>query len=473
MALKLNIPHICNLNTINEAVNKLPSQYLNEINLDSLNLSALNYTQVGLLICLFREAHDTKKDQAADFLKQAIKEFNAQGKTSESLNLENLLYAGFLKYCENENDYNRIFGAISECYPFIPQRFKLKGDGIGFFIHSPAFLAHVNPLFNLIKQDQGKSIPVEQVSIFTLGHNKKFVEGFNSLGVRVETVRVSQISELPFALAKLCTHHRIGRLVWQCLPNFLSYVSSHIDGIHWWSLKFHPNIHGPSSFITNSSFDGATEFNGRNWTKFTPPTLLKNEGVAPHPWADRTGNFGAFCREELIDDPSYWTLVSIVIKKFNMRFFYTGRQPIHEKYLLSSDIDPNKIKFLGWLEKPEDTMRQMSFILDGGIRGHGMMASEAIAGGVPVIWPETYQKSEHSRIKKIYADAASSFLNLDPDEFFSSRYSDDLSLVEKIEKHCINESDNTRLANFQKELMDHRNSGNMSDFLSLLDETTH
>tara|TARA_B100000963_G_C22523550_1_gene624185 strand:+ start:78 stop:836 length:759 start_codon:yes stop_codon:yes gene_type:complete len=245
-------------------------------------------------------------------------------------------------------------------------------------------------------------------------------------------------------------------------------VASQIAGIDWWSMKFHPNISGIQNYITNSDADGSTLFNGRTWTKFTPPFLIKNFGKVPVSWPHRHKKFAAFCREELIDNESYWKLVNEIIYEFKMEFYYTGKNPIHQKYINLLDIPARKIKFMGWPNSPENLMIAFNFLLDGGNRGHGIMASEAIAAGVPVIWPKSYSKSKHSRMKKAYSDARSSFKNISDENFYSARYTGKDNLLQIIGKYCKKENENAKLASFQKKLLACRKEGSFSEFLDII-----
>ena len=82
-------------------------------------------------------------------------------------------------------------------------------------------------------------------------------------------------------------------------------------------------------------FKGLLEFNGREWTKFTPAHSLKNEQQKPRAWNERRQSFAAFCREELIDCEDYWLLAEI-INEFDMEFILGEEQSI--KSLLKNSI---------------------------------------------------------------------------------------------------------------------------------------
>ena len=468
MNVVLNIPQLCNTAVIDHFVNQLPTEYTEQMDLDNQPLDRLNFTQIALLISLFRSAKNSKKQHIINFLKKAISYFNHLEKVEHSLELENLLYTTYLRHCESEHDYNMFFSAIAECYPHRQKRHRLKGPDLGFFVQTPSLLAHVNPLVTMIQEDKGRTINPKQISVISLGHNDEFQRKFNSLGVKFIDLQISNKAALPFALIKACKDNQIGNLVWQCLPTFLPYASSYIEGISWWSMKFHPNIPGLGHYITNADAKGSLEFNGRKWTKFVPAYSLKNAERKPRAWNERRQNFAAFCREELIDCAEYWLLVASIIDEFDMAFHYAGRRAIHQKFVKELNIPEKKVKFLGWFDEPEKQMGFYNFILDGGIRGHGVMASEAIATGVPIIFPETYIGSDHSRIKKIYADARV-YLEDTPDpEYYSARYCHAASLTNIIRHNCRSVEKNAKLAAFQRMLMSFRTEGSMLQFSTII-----
>lgn len=468
MNITLNIPQNCSPAVIDHFVNQLPTEYTEQMNLDNQPLGSLNFTQIALLISLFRSAKSSKKQQIISFLKKAVLFFNNHEMVAHSLELENLLYTTYLKHCESEQDYNMFFSAISDCYPHRQKRHLLEGPNLAFFVQTPRLLAHVNPLVTMIEEDKGRTINPEQIFIISLGHSDDFESKFNSLGVKTIDLKISDKAVLPLALAQTCKENEIGNLVWQCLPTILSYARSHIDGISWWSMKFHPNISGLKNYITNADSKGLLEFNGREWTKFTPAYSLKNEQQKPRAWNERRQSFAAFCREELIDCKDYWLLVAEIINEFDMEFHYTGRRAIHQKFVKEFNIPKNKVKFLGWLDKPEKQMGSYNFILDGGLRGHGVMASEAIATGVPIIFPESYIGSDHSRIKKIYAEARVHFEETPDPEYYTARYYDAASLKNTIRHNCRSLETNTKLADFQQMLMSFRTTDSMKKFSNII-----
>ena len=63
MNVVLNIPQNCNSAVIDHFVNQLPTEYTEEMDLDNQPLGSLNFTQIALLISLFRSAKSAKKQQ--------------------------------------------------------------------------------------------------------------------------------------------------------------------------------------------------------------------------------------------------------------------------------------------------------------------------------------------------------------------------------------------------------------------------
>ena len=178
-------------------------------------------------------------------------------------------------------------------------------------------------------------------------------------------------------------------IVWQCLPALLSYFSARVKNVCWWSFKFNPPITGLEHCITSLPENvDKKEINGNVWVNFTPQFKLKNRTRSKGPWQERRGRIAAFCREELIDEEKYWSFLSKLLKaNKSFSFEYCGRREIHSKWTNRFSINPNQVRFLGWLKNPEINIREVAVLLDTyGLR-HGLMAYEAAVVGVPIAIP--------------------------------------------------------------------------------------
>ena len=112
--------------------------------------------------------------------------------------------------------------------------------------------------------------------------------------------------------------------------------------------------------------------------------------------------FGCFTREELIDNSEYWSTVSQILEEFpEAEFYYAGKSSVHEKWVPKGNGLDSRINFLGWLKDPEVQLRNMSFLLDPIGLGHGNMAREAVAAGIPIVFPMTSNDTPVSTIQKL------------------------------------------------------------------------
>ena len=297
IAYEVKIPVACDLQTINRMLDSGVLNALSSRDLEDVEVSNFNYSQLALLISCFRHGTAKEKADAMRFLRRILTSYRANGSREAGLALENLLYSSYLKYCENEQDYHRFYSSVASSYPSQTVRVRLKGKNLGFFVHSPHLLAHVTPILELLKSRLSSEMDEPAVVIFTLGTNPQFEKAFLELGAVVVDLKLESFTSLPRELIRNCQANDVGNLVWQCLPTFLSYAVSKIEGIHWWSLKYHPNIDGVSKYITNSQYNKKITFNGRKWQRFVPPVGLKNIDAAPMTWESRALTFGAFCRE--------------------------------------------------------------------------------------------------------------------------------------------------------------------------------
>ena len=118
----------------------------------------------------------------------------------------------------------------------------------------------------------------------------------------------------------------------------------------------------------------------------------------------------------MIDDDQYWSFLSKLLKSnSSLSFEYCGRREIHSKWIKKYSINPNQVRFLGWLDSPEIVIREVAVVLDTyGLR-HGVMAYEAAAASVPVAFPMVMES--FGGIQSVYER-----LGLKPEEYLSSSF---------------------------------------------------
>lgn len=335
----------------------------------------------------------TNFEKNLDIIDQYLK---VQNDDNVKLWLEIKLYSSFLTKYETEHTYNEFFKKIANNYS-LPSNYSLPNevdngtldkDKIVFFVHSPVFLAHTNPMFQMI---EGRSDAKFEITIASLNHNNSFANRCQEMGISFRVLAGGTLCEKYDDLVTLASGKLA--LIWMCLPLHLNYVSSRIPNLVWWSHKFHPNIE-PIKLRICDHADQSTVimYNSKPWHKFNSDFEILNHEATPAPWELRRNNFGSFCRENLIDNEEHWLNVSfLLLTGKKLIYFYTGTKPIHQKWCQKLNIDKTRVKFLGWLDEPHLVLKEMMFLIDGPKLGHGIMAFEALSAQVPILSPSTTQ----------------------------------------------------------------------------------
>ena len=299
------------------------------------------------------------------------------------LELEAYLANLFLKNYETEIAYNDFFKIIAS-HTKNPKSCDLQTNfknEITFFCHAPVLLAHTNPMFKMLRERKRSDL---KINILSLHEDKKFTATCEAVGAQFKKLEATNYVTAYDQLIEFSKEHVA--LVWLCLPMHLAYVSAHSSNLVWWSHKMHPGIDGP---LIRLHANEPAKVNDHFWHHFDCGFDLKNEGAHKVPFEERSKNFGSFCRVELINNRQHWLNVRSILSLDNeLSYNYTGRSSIHESWCSELNIDPRRVKFLGWLKDPHSKIREMAFLLDCVKLGQGLMALEAIAAKVPVLSPK-------------------------------------------------------------------------------------
>ena len=336
------------------------------------------------------------------FLKNYISRIN-KSELELLLKIELILHEVFIKKYETEETYNDFYNFFSRLYSYKKSKNNNKVvKKILFYVHSPTFLAHTNALFKLLKSKKDNSV---EVGIVANSYNKEFETKCHELGINFYNILDNDLVSSYKKLEKISSNY--DRVIWQSVPVHISYFRSLSNKVCYWSLKFHPNIPKLMHYIgIFRSKNKKLLYNNNIWNNINIDFNIENLLTEPLKWKYRKLNFGAFCREELINDENYWKLIQKILhNNKNSNFFYCGKKPIHEKWIKTFNIESSKIHYLGWLKKPHLKLREMSFLLDGFKLGHGYLALEAMAASVPIIFPKNrtaYGNLEDFLIKSAY-----------------------------------------------------------------------
>lgn len=353
---------------------------------------------------------DETQEKFIDVLCAVIERLLISGNIDSALTIESLLYESHLKRLETEEAYDRFFSKLSIVYNrFFSDSKKDKPFGVGylFVIHTASFLAHINPLLEILRENGKEKNKSLRIAIIVLGDkpNMEFFQAVSASGVELFSCHnIKSLSQKIVQVEQIRRELGLRVVIWQCLPVWLSFASNVIRGLCWWSVKFHPGIRGLRAYIGSIGGESDFELFGNTWANFTAPVKLKNKiNPMPSDWGIRRTQFGCFTREELIDNQEYWSKVlSILSMTKAVEFHYTGRRPIHLKWVSNSSELKSKIRYLGWLTSVEEKMKDYAFLLDPFPLGHGNMAREALAAKVPIVHPNVSGDGLGSVIHKLY-----------------------------------------------------------------------
>ena len=403
------------------------------------------------------------RDEAFSLIKAYV-ESKGLRKLDSILNFEKELAMGVLKKFENQESYAKFYKIFEDFYDMNrigpATEVDAEATGLLFFVHSPVFLAHTNPLFSILKTKQ----KTDRVTVASMQSDQLFREKCEQLGCKfIELQGSCTLDKLKHLELCGASHQSV---IWQCLPVFLSYFSKRLSNVNWWSFKFNPPINGLNKCITGlPDVANSMYINGNKWHNIHGPFEMVNINKNPADWLNREGKIGAFCREELIDDEKYWTTVSHLLKnRKDLIFQYCGRRPIHEKWVSKLKIDPNQITFLGWLSSPEKEILKVALILDTYTLRHGLMGREGTIAGIPIIWPVT--KNQGGGLDALYRRLPTENVLPNPISYSSFETNDSaLGLVDKLAFDAV---ENLKVGLQQKALTETLPNSNFQQLLQLL-----
>ncbi|MDC1375651.1 glycosyltransferase family 4 protein, partial [bacterium] len=304
------------------------------------------------------------------------------------LHIEIVLHHIFLKKYETENTYNKFYNYISKLYKI--NKSKKQNNftiirSVLFYVPSPFLLAHTNPLFKMLENRKDLSI---KIIIASRGKNEDFEKKCLESNVIFKNIDKGTNLETINNLANLSYDFDV--VIWQSAPVHLGYFRSLNQNVCLWSFKFHPDIPGLLAYIGSfNEKDKIVYFNNNFWKNIDLGFEIRNKNKENKSWEQRKLKFGSFCREELINDKFFWSAVKIILRENpGAKFYYCGRNPIHEPWCVDLNIAKKDIIFLGWLADPHLKLKEMSFLIDGFSLGHGYMALEAMAASIPIIFPK-------------------------------------------------------------------------------------
>ena len=296
----ITIPKNPNIKDISTAIKQLIEIKFDFKQLiDESMLNKINHNQFVFLMGIAAYQGENF-DRNMNFIKKYIKKIE-KSQIDLLLKIEVTLHNVFLKKYETQNTYNIFYSFFSELYsnkslnkPF----FKNKNiNKVLFYVHSPTFLAHTNPLFYMLEDRINTNI---SISIVSNGFNEEFKRKCELLNTNYHDISDNNLYSSFENLKRLAEKHDI--VVWQSVPVHLAYFRSIYKNICLWSVKFHPNISDLQKYIGtfNETSENQVLFNKNTWQNISIGFEIKNLKEKVCDWRLRKLKFGSFCREELI-----------------------------------------------------------------------------------------------------------------------------------------------------------------------------
>lgn len=411
------LPTMNTANSVSSVVEDLREQIIkHDVCVDRLiskmtaAINASDFVNFGVLVAASSVLKSSDRARVLDLFATFVEGCLSEAQSDLALDVELFLIDYFLKSLETEADYHQFFNKISKPYSKVENVSRMPSatasNGYLFVVHTPIMLAHINPLHRMLELNGEKNNREENVALVVLEGvlSEEFKSAFENIGVVVYSAgHIESTTQKILEIEKIRWAKQFRHVVWQCTPTFLSLAAQMITDLSWWSVKFHPGIKGLNKYI--GSLGGTADFcmNGNSWSHFVAPVKVNNlHKDSKRDWPLRSDKFGCFTREELIDNSEYWSMVSQILKKFpETEFHYAGRSSVHEKWVPKGNGLDSRINFLGWLKDPEVQLGNMSFLLDPIGLGHGNMAREAVAAGIPLVYPKAVNDTPVSTIQKL------------------------------------------------------------------------
>ena len=163
-----------------------------------------------------------------EFIKQYILRLD-QKKENLLLEIEGYLYQYFLKRYETEQSYQKFCTFFDNLYKTKIHKIHSnhnisKVKSILFFLHSPVFLAHTNPLMHMLKERQSTKI---KITVVSLAEDKKFSNYLSEINVNFILLKGSNLLEQLNSFIIISEFY--SNIVWQSVPLYLGYVSKKVN----------------------------------------------------------------------------------------------------------------------------------------------------------------------------------------------------------------------------------------------------
>ena len=342
--------------------------------------------------------------------------------------IEGLISSHYVRTGEGVERYGRIVGAMS---PLLYRIGKSARSGvtkepfnrivvsrqeplrIGFVVHHPARLAHVDNLLTLLRglvaNGTVATIPFVYVPS-TENPIPGFIEAFAELATQV---RFPNGSVHPAVwLRHVVSLDHVSALVFVSSVEYLAFCSGYrvAPVMIYWAMKYHQfESQGVDGYLTAGNFfDRFRMIDGRRWrsTRMALPEL-RDPGAAAdaHTLRERAGVgpghvlFACIGRELKMMNPDYIDAIGRILESCpGSKFMWTGRgaQISDVKAFMIQRGIIDRCTFIGWLPNTKVAALAMDVYLDSFPFASGHTGYEAMAAGKPIVVLKTPEAMETS-----------------------------------------------------------------------------
>ncbi len=353
---------------------------------DSLVLSNFNEKTATIIIVILSNLLGFKKESPKQLNDEIFKQYflpilKEAGESrffSLLLEIENLIYANYVKQTETEehfqycfNHWNKIMLTAGKQLSRSATSFAIepKKENIAFFFHNTSPLAHTQVVLNLLRGMKLSSTSFFHIKIyFFSGSHQATIQQFKDLDVEVSTLENSNsdgnssFSKRLINLKNKISEDKVNTLIWVSLPTMLTLAfAMRMAPIQvWWSMKYH-NFKSPDIdvYLGLGAFEKYRHMYGNQWrightvysSQYTSP---KKEDVTETKKEFREFNviLSSLARPEKINNEYYLSTISRILKEnSNACYLWAGQTELQsvDDFFISQGVK-DQCFFIGWVD---------------------------------------------------------------------------------------------------------------------------
>ncbi len=282
---------------------------------------------------------------------------------------------------------------------------------IGYFLHAPSTLAHVETLLRLVETLRARPAPLfEPIVYIYQGADEGFDARIRPLGVPVVHLDRCPGAESPYQVVTrfeaLRTHLReagVRTLVWMSALPWLAFAATMGLGVKlaWYSMKYHVlRIPGIDAYLTNGD-GGMREIRGHPWQtirlsgRWFDPAFSGEARRGREELGAHRLTMGTIGREEKMTNPRFVEAVARLLRDYrDILYVWCGRRQPREILDIFAKYDVlDRQRFLGWVDT-RVVSQMIDIYLDSFPAPSGFTARESMASGAATVFFRSTEAEE-------------------------------------------------------------------------------